>query len=160
MEVTSRDTLEVEVSGAGTAVYAASALSMAAALIHLWALPEHFAEWWGYGGFILAAALAQGGFGVMILRYPARLLSLAGIMGNLAIVALYLATRTYGVPLGPHAGEVELAGVLDIAATVAELGVILALVTLLEGAHRRMVVNSLLILGLAAWALRLTGILP
>lgn len=145
---------------AGLAVCAASALSVGAAMIHLWAAPGSLEEWWGYGAFFLAAALAQGVFGVLILRYPARLLSLAGIAGNLSIVALYLLTRTYGVPLGSHAGEIETAGVLDTAATAAELGVILALVALLDGAYRRTVVNALLLAGLAAWALRLTGILP
>lgn len=160
MELTPTERSKVEVIGVGASVSGAAALSVGAGLIHLWAAPQHFVEWWGYGMFFLAAALAQGVFGVAILRYPARLLSLAGILGNLSIVALYLVTRTLGVPLGPHAGEIETAGVLDMAATAAELGVILALVTLLDGAYRRMMVNVLLLVGLAAWALRLTGILP
>jgi membrane protein YdbS with pleckstrin-like domain len=38
--------------GAGMArrewdLYAAAALSLFAALIHLWVTPEHFEEWWG-----------------------------------------------------------------------------------------------------------------
>ena len=32
-------------------LYAAAALSLLAALIHLWVTPEHFEEWWGYGAF-------------------------------------------------------------------------------------------------------------
>jgi hypothetical protein len=40
-------------------LYAAASLSLAAALIHLWVMPEHFEEWWGYGTFFLATAAAQ-----------------------------------------------------------------------------------------------------
>lgn len=150
----------VENVRAGAPVHGAAALSLSAALIHLWAMPEHFAEWWGYGAFFLAAALAQGVFGVAVLRYPAGLLALAGILDNLFVAGLYLMTRTLGVPLGPLAGAVEEAELLDVAATAAEVGTIVALVALLEERHRRLVVNALLLLGLAAWAFRLTGILP
>ena len=34
-------------------LYAAAALSLLAALIHLRVMPEHFEEWWGYGTFFL-----------------------------------------------------------------------------------------------------------
>ena len=45
-------------SSAEAAVYAAAALSLAAALVHLWVAPGHFELWWGYGAFFLAAASA------------------------------------------------------------------------------------------------------
>jgi hypothetical protein len=31
----------------------AAALSLMAAAIHLWAVPDHLEEWWGYGAFFL-----------------------------------------------------------------------------------------------------------
>ncbi len=34
-------------------LYTVAALSLLAALIHLWVMPEHFEEWWGYGAFFL-----------------------------------------------------------------------------------------------------------
>ncbi len=40
-------------------MYAAAALSLVAALEHLWVVPQHFEEWWGYGAFFLASAVAQ-----------------------------------------------------------------------------------------------------
>ena len=83
-------------------LYAAAALSLLAALIHLWVTPEHFGEWWGYGAFFLAAALAQVLYAPLVLVWPTRIALLLGIGGNLAIVALYLLTRTVGIPLfGP-----------------------------------------------------------
>src|SRR5215210_1195554 len=106
---------------AGLLLYPAAALSLAAALAHLWAAPHHFQEWWGYGTFFLAVALAQGLFGVALLRWPERRLFLAGIGGNLALVSFYVITRTAGIPfVGPHAGEVHAVGTLDLACVSAE----------------------------------------
>ena len=53
---------------------------------------------------------------------------LVGIGGNLAIVVLYLLTRTVGVPLfGPGAAEVESIGFVDSCATTTEVGIAVAL---------------------------------
>ena len=110
------------------ALYAAAALSLLAALIHLWATPEHFGEWWGYGVFFLVAALAQALYAPLVLVWPTRVVLLGGIAGNLAIVALYLLTRTVGIPLfGPGAGEVEGVGFMDLCATASEVGIAVAL---------------------------------
>ena len=109
-------------------LYAAAALSLVAALIHLWVMPEHFREWWGYGAFFLASAVAQVLYVPLLLRRPSRKILLLGVGGNLAIVSLYLLTRTVGIPLfGPHAGEVEGAGFMDLCATSSELGIVAAL---------------------------------
>lgn len=81
-------------------LYPTTAFSLLAALIHLWAMPEHFGEWWGYGTFFLATALAQGFYGAALLRWPRHnLLLLLDIGGNLSIIVLYLVTRTVGVPV-------------------------------------------------------------
>ena len=110
----------------------AVALSLVAALIHLWATPEHLEEWWGYGTFLLTVATAQGFYGVALLRLPNRPLLLVGVGGNLSIVVLYILTRTVGIPFfGPHAGEVEGVGVADLAATAAELALVAALLAVL-----------------------------
>lgn len=113
-------------------LYAAAALSLVAALIHLWVMPEHFKEWWGYGAFFLVAAIAQALFAPLLVRWPTRTVLLLGIGGNLAIVTLYLLTRTVGIPFfGPEAGEVEGVGFIDVCATTSELGIAVALGTAL-----------------------------
>lgn len=140
------------------AVYATAALSAAAALIHLWAVPGHLVEWWGYGAFFIAVALSQVLFGVALLRWRSPAIFLAGIAGNLSVVLLYVMSRVAGMPLGPHAGKLERAGALDMAATVSEVAVVVLLVGLLEGAYRKVAVNALLLLGLALWLLRFAGI--
>lgn len=112
-------------------LYAAAALSLLAAVIHLLVMPEHFEEWWGYGAFFLVCAVGQGLYAPILLRWPGRPVFLLGVAGNLAIVILWLVTRTTGIPLfGPHAGEVEVAGVLDVACTLAEVGIVAGLGTL------------------------------
>lgn len=109
-------------------LYSAAALSLLAASIHLWVTPEHFEEWWGYGVFFLAAAIAQGAYGGALLCWPRRALLLLGIGGNLSIVVLYLVTRAVGIPFfGPEAGEVEAIEATDLCATTSELALVVAL---------------------------------
>ncbi len=131
-------------------LYAAVAFSLLAALIHLWVMPEHFEEWWGYGTFFLVSALAQGLYGAALLRWPRRPLLLLGVGCNLAIVILYLLTRTVGVPFfGPHAGEVEGVGVAGLWATSSELALVGVLGTLLlRGLPRERMVVLLFVLAL------------
>jgi hypothetical protein len=96
--------------------------------MHLWAAPEHLEEWWGYGAFFLVLAIAQGLYGFGLLRRPSRPFLLLGVSGNVAVVILWLVTRTTGIPLlGPHAGEVEEVGVLDLVCTLAEVGIVAGL---------------------------------
>ncbi len=140
--------------GSGRTLYAAAALSLLAALIHLWVTPEHFGEWWGYGAFFLVAALAQVLYAPLVLVWPTRVVLLLGIGGNLAIVVLYLLTRTVGIPLfGPGAGEVEGAGFVDLCATASEAGIAVALVAALlreTTPQRRRMILLFLALGLVS----------
>lgn len=150
------------------AVYAAAGLSLIAALIHLWAAPEHLEVWWAYGAFFLTAAFCQGFFCFLIARWPeSKIVSLAGITGNLFIAAMYVVSRTWGMPLGPdwvlfspYVAHLEDPEVLGMFSTAAEIGIVFALVKLLDEAYRKVVINVLLLLGVLVWALRFTGILP
>ena len=87
---------------------AEAALSLLAAAMHLWVVPEHLGEWWGYGMFFVILAVAQGLYAFVLLRRPCRTFLLLGVGGNLAVAILWLVTRTTGIPLlGPHARKVE-----------------------------------------------------
>jgi len=137
----------------------AAGLSLAAAGMHLWVLEAHLQEWWAYGAFFLAAALGQAAFAVLILRATPPWLLLTGIAGNLAIVAMYVLSRTNGPPLGPHAGRPEAAGLLDVACTVAELGVIVALLGLLPARLAQRTGTLFALIGIGLWAARFWGML-
>lgn len=146
-----------ERSGVDPAVCVAAGLSLLAAGVHLWAAPGHAVQWPGYGAFLFAVALLQGTLAALLLRGPSPSVALAGVPVNLLAVGVYLVTRTYGLPFGPHAGRTEEAGALDLVAVAAELGVVAVLVASLGGRARRWAVNGLLALGVALWILRLTG---
>ena len=110
-------------------LYTVATLSLLAALIHLWVMPEHFEEWWGYGAFFLVAGVAQVVYVPLLLRWPNQtVLLLLGIAGNSAIVLLYLFTRVVGIPFfGPEAGEIEGVGIIDVCATSSEAAIVVAL---------------------------------
>jgi hypothetical protein len=94
--------------------------------------------------------MAQGLYGLALLRRSWQLLLLLGIGGNLAIIALYSITRTVGIPFfGPHVGEVEGVGVADLFATTSELALVVALLgVLLRGLPLERVVVVLFVLAL------------
>jgi energy-coupling factor transporter transmembrane protein EcfT len=112
----------------------AAALSLLAALLHGWVMPEHFEEWWGYGAFFLVVAIAQTLYAFLLLRDASSPgLIWAGVLGNLAIIVLWAWTRTAGIPMfGPHAGEVEEIGAIDVVSKISEALLIACLVVLLR----------------------------
>ena len=115
----------------------AALLSLAAAVIHVLVMPEHFEEWFGYGLFFLVAAAAQALYAVVLLRAPTATVLRVGIVGNLAIIALWVVTRTIGVPVfGPHAGEIEDIGAIDIASKLVEVLLVVVLGVLRSASQR------------------------
>src|SRR4051812_32812905 len=137
--------------GRRRAAATAAALSLGVAWVHLVYMGSHFAEWWAYGVFFLAAGVAQALFAPLILRRPAPWVAGAGIAANLGIVGMYVVSRTIGPPLGPHAHIPEAVGAADLATTAAEIGLIAVLVTLLGPTARRRVTDLLLVAGLLLW---------
>jgi hypothetical protein len=138
-------------------VYLTAALSAGAGYVHLAYAESHFDAWWAYGAFFVAAGNLQLIYAALLVWRPRAWLPLAGIAGNLAIVVVYVLSRTNGIPIGPHARVVEDAGAVDWATTAAQVAVIAALTAMLEGRLRRWVVNGLMLLGAVAWLLRVAG---
>jgi hypothetical protein len=136
-------------------------LSVYAGAIHLYVVPEHLREWWGFGVFFLAVGVAQIAFALLLWRRPGTVTALAGIAGNVAVVFVYVLSRTNGVPVGPvHSSHrLEAPGVLDLTATAVEVGLAACLLALLSGRVRSITLNLLCLSGLVLWALRLTGYL-
>jgi peptidoglycan/LPS O-acetylase OafA/YrhL len=136
---------------------AVAVLSLAAGYVHLAYVQSHWAEWWAYGAFFLAAGAGQLVYAPLLLRWPRPAVRLAGLAGNLAIVAMYFLSRTEGPPLGPHGHAIEPAGPVDLTTTAAEVAIVLILLAGMGRTARRWTVDALLVVGLAAWVLRLTG---
>ena len=118
------------------AIAMAALLSAGAVVIHLLATPRHFEEWWGYGLFFAAVTLFQGVYAVSLsMRWfwleRFRYYLIAGALVNTLVVALYIMTRTLGVPLvGPLSGEVEHIGLPDLTSKVMETVLVVLLIWL------------------------------
>jgi hypothetical protein len=118
---------EPEATASDRLVGAAVALSIAASMIHASVIVPHFREYWLFGAFFVVAAVFQLVWGLVAWnrRDDRRLLTL-GAVANLAIVLLWIATRTAGLPIGPEPGEVEPAGLHDLLATGDEVAIAVA----------------------------------
>jgi len=98
--------------------------SAAAAGVHAAVGPAHFREQLLFGLFFAASALAQVVWSVAMVTRPSRSLLVAAVVGNSAILALWLATRTVGLPgLLPSP---EAVGPWDVCCAVWELAVVVA----------------------------------
>jgi hypothetical protein len=103
-------------------------LSAGAAAIHFAAAGSHFQEWWGFGAFFVTSGLAQLVWAVLAVRSPSRGVLWAGVLGNGAILILWIVTRTAGTFVGPDAHTPESVGVPDAVASGLELSIILTCV--------------------------------
>ncbi|MFL6089999.1 MAG: hypothetical protein ACJ71Z_07645 [Aeromicrobium sp.] len=96
--------------------------SAAAAGVHAAVGPAHFRELAVFGLFFAGAALAQIAWSVAMAIRPSRRLLVAAIVGNGAVLLLWLVTRTLGLPwLLP---DPEPVGLLDLCAGAWEVAVV------------------------------------
>jgi hypothetical protein len=137
----------------------AAALSLSAAIAHLDGVTVHGRQWWAYGAFFLVTGVLQATLAALLLWRPRAWMAVIAIPGNLAIVGMYVYTRTNGPPLGPHRGAPESPELLGMATCAAELAVAIILLRLLGERTGRAMLWGMLVLGLAGWALRVQGTL-
>jgi len=108
-----------------------AALSVGAAAIHFAVVFEHFADYTLYGVFFLVISWAQLIWPVVLLWRPSRLWLWLGIAGNATVIAVYVASRTIGLPFGPDFNHSESVGALDVVSCVLEFGLIAGCAALL-----------------------------
>jgi len=114
-------------------------LSLSAGAIHALATIDHFSHWWLYGAFFLVLTYGQVLWGIALLRKPVTERNLIrGASANLAICAVWLFSRTVGVPIGPEAGSPEPVGVMDVAATLDQLVLVAYVVAIVRPGLRDM----------------------
>jgi hypothetical protein len=121
-------------------LYGAALLSAEAAAIHFAVAKTHFEEYALFGVFFLVAGIAQLGWALLVLVRPLRSVLWLGVLGNLAIAALWAVDRIWGLPLGPEHWNPEPIGFGDAATTGFELLLALACLKLLRG--RRAITTS------------------
>ncbi|MDP9220102.1 MAG: hypothetical protein M3P23_06140 [Actinomycetota bacterium] len=108
----------------------------AAAAIHFGVTGEHFHQWWLYGVFFLFLAAYQLWWAAISWQSPSRRELGAGAVVNAAVIALWLMTRTTGLPFGPDAGTAESFGTADIVCAALEAVVVGLVVALTLAAAR------------------------
>jgi hypothetical protein len=114
------------------ALVAMALLSAGAAVIHAAVTRAHFGEWWLYGTFFAVAAVAQLVWTFLILRRPSRSLLVVAAIGNAIVVMLWLVTRITGLPVGPEPWTPESFSLLDVAASVFEIVLVITAVMVLR----------------------------
>src|ERR1700742_4847243 len=98
---------DVRTAPATARPYLLGALAVGAAAIHFAVVFEHFVEYTLYGVFFLVISWAQLIWPVVLVWRPSRLWLWLGIAGNAIIIAVYVASRTAGLPFGPDLHSAE-----------------------------------------------------
>ena len=125
-----------------------------ASAIHAAVLPAHLEEWWAAGAFFLVLTMAElaAANAVLVPRDGVRMPALlAATAVSVVPLAVWLVSRTVGLPFGPEVGDPESIGVADVMACALELlGLAIALGLVLgRAATRRRWTPYRLAIGLA-----------
>ena len=146
-----------------------------AALAHFVAAPSHYTWWPAAGVFFALLGVAQSACAVVLLRGSrVSWFVLAAIWGTVGVVLLYVASRTVGLPMAPpvaaHGGHwvpgrsfvpdgAKYVGPLDIFTLVAEVLVVVTLLSMLPAKVKARTVNRLMWVGIALWGAGVVGFL-
>jgi hypothetical protein len=106
--------------------------SMAAALIHFAVVKQHFSAFYLYGLFFIAVSCGELVWAILVVAMRSRAVLVAGLVGNAALVATWIVTRTYGALIGPEATSRATVGFGDLVATFLEVTVVVGCLVLLR----------------------------
>ncbi len=126
LSATAEDDLARSRSSRESILTLVAALACMGGLIHLGAAVDHFDEFPLYTLVFVLLTVTQMTWAALILRRPSDRLLLCGCGFNLAVLSLWVLSRTVGVPIGPRVWTPESVGVADLTESVGELVVILA----------------------------------
>jgi hypothetical protein len=121
----------------GLLVAGGAILSVASGLIHVAAVPEHWANYRIAAFFFIGLGIFQVAWAALLLGRPSRLLYAAGAAVSLGTIAVWAVSRTSGLPFGPFAGIAERAGRADVISTLFEEALVLVLILLAYGVGER-----------------------
>jgi hypothetical protein len=133
--------------------------------VHIAVMDEHLHEWLLAGLFFLVLAVVEGLLAAALVVAGTPALRWTAVCVSLGTVALWLLTRTAGLPFGPMAGRPEPVGQADMVATLLELVTAVVLLVPLTGTRTagwRAPARSAaaVVVMLAATAVTLLGVLP
>lgn len=144
-------------TGIGLAQWLVAALLAGAGAVHLALAPSHFGESTAEGvGFVIAAWL-QLVLAVAALVRPSRLVARAVIAVSFACIAVWVVSRTFGLPFGAHAGHAETVTVVDGVTVAMEAATIVIAATFLLSRTVRRFRSSVLAFGAIVGVFALTS---
>lgn len=145
--------------------WSAALFSVAAAAIHFGAMGEHAGVSWSHGLFFAGAAWCELLFAAWVLWRPTRSAAWFGIVLNVVVLAVWVVSRTAGIPIGGD-GTPEAVGFADTLASLLAVATVLACVSLLApsvaGARigRALGVAGVVVIGVLSTALATAAFTP
>jgi hypothetical protein len=112
--------------------------SVGAGVIHLAVAPAHLREWVPFGVFFVVLGGAQLAWAALVWTRPRRSLLVAGAIANAGVVALWLLSRSAGIPIGPEHWSPEAIGFADVVCSAYEVLIVVATWTLLREGDREL----------------------
>jgi len=109
---------------------------VASGIIHAAVVPEHLDEWMAAGLFFIVLTTAQLVVASVVLVRPSRVVLQAAVLVSAVPQALWLCSRTLGLPFGPEVGVPEPFGLADGASVVLEVGALAVAVVLIRARGR------------------------
>jgi O-antigen ligase len=106
-------------------LFIACGLAWVTGLIHVEAAIQHLDEYVLYAAFFVLLAAAQCMWGIAVYRSPTRKLLSAGAIVSIMVAALWILSRTSGLPVGPQPWTPEPIGAVDSIATANEVALAL-----------------------------------
>jgi hypothetical protein len=102
--------------------------SLGAGLIHLAVVSEHVAEWWLHAVFFIVLGVVQIAWAVQAMERDRLPVPQLFATLNVAVIGLWLVTRTTGLPVGPEPWQAEAVGTADLVCTGLEAVVVVLLI--------------------------------
>lgn len=126
---------------------------MGAAGIHFAVSVPHFTEYRPFGVFFVAVAWFQAIWAILILTANDHRLVVVGIVVNAVVIAIWVWSRTAGLPIGPDPGTPEKIEAADSISTALEAVIVVwatLLLTPIVG-RRQLSRRAVLVSGVFAW---------
>ncbi|MDQ0862942.1 hypothetical protein [Arthrobacter globiformis] len=121
-----------DLSATGLRQMLAAVALFGCAAIHLAVIPDHLNHWVVASAFFLALAMAEIACGVLLLGRAGLSVLVAAAAAAVVPLALWVWSRTSGLPFGPNSNVPEPVGLADVAAGLLELGTLVIAVVLLR----------------------------
>jgi hypothetical protein len=99
---------------------------------------RHLREWVPFGVFFLVLGVAQLAWAALVWMRPTRSLLITGAIANAGVVALWLLSRSAGIPIGPEHWSPQTIGFADVVCSAYETLIVVAIWTILREGDREL----------------------